>query len=288
MDEVPPFSEVFRKTLAKDPNNVYARFELANALASEGKHDEAVANLDHLLRVDPNYENGAAWYNRGNSLGPLGRFEEAVRSYDEALARPFDDRAAALSNKAHALEQLGRHDLAEGARRAASAEAAVEGEQLLERANRHFADGEWAKAIALYRASIARGWEGAHVALLNGAICNNHLKKNEAALEWIDECLRRAPNFVPAIAHKGIFLNELGRSADAIAWLDRALEAGPDPIALFNRGCAHATLGQADAALADLRHAISLSADLREYLNESSLDSLRHDPRFGALTGNAR
>jgi len=47
-------------------------------------------------------------YNRGNALGMMGRFEEAVASYDLALGL-VPDYAQAHMNRGNALNELGRH-----------------------------------------------------------------------------------------------------------------------------------------------------------------------------------
>lgn len=48
-----------------------------------GRHEEAIADYDEALRMDPQL--AAAYYNRGNAKGLLGRHEEAIADYDKAL-----------------------------------------------------------------------------------------------------------------------------------------------------------------------------------------------------------
>src|SRR5664280_2193422 len=58
-------------------------------------------------KVDP--RNAAAWYNKGNSLHRLGHDEEAISSYDKALAlNPRD--AMTWDNKGSSLSSLGRYE----------------------------------------------------------------------------------------------------------------------------------------------------------------------------------
>ncbi len=53
-----------------------------------------------------------AWYNRGVALGALGRYAEAVASYDCVIAINPDD-ADAWYSRGHALRCLGRQEEAD-------------------------------------------------------------------------------------------------------------------------------------------------------------------------------
>ncbi len=44
----------------------------------------AVSSYDRTLQLQPDYPD--AWYNRGNALYHLGRYEAAIDSYYQALA----------------------------------------------------------------------------------------------------------------------------------------------------------------------------------------------------------
>ncbi|MCH7838473.1 MAG: tetratricopeptide repeat protein, partial [Chloroflexi bacterium] len=65
--------------------------------------EEALADYDRSLQLRP--DDPAALYNRGNTLGDLGRHAEAVASYDRAIQ--VDPRnASALSNRGLTLIRL--------------------------------------------------------------------------------------------------------------------------------------------------------------------------------------
>ena len=79
----------------------------ANALKNLGRFDEALASYDRALAIIPGYAD--ALYNRGVTLQELGRFDEAVDSYDRALAiQPA--HFGALGNRGAALQALKRMD----------------------------------------------------------------------------------------------------------------------------------------------------------------------------------
>jgi tetratricopeptide (TPR) repeat protein len=76
-----------------------------NLLASLGRHEEALAQFQLALSVQP--DRALAHYNLGTALGALNRHEEAVAHYRKALAeRP--DYPAALNNLGNSLHALVR------------------------------------------------------------------------------------------------------------------------------------------------------------------------------------
>ena len=56
---------------------------MGNALYDLGRYEEAIVSYDKALEIKPDLHE--AWYNRGIALGNLGRLEEAIASYDKAL-----------------------------------------------------------------------------------------------------------------------------------------------------------------------------------------------------------
>ncbi|TBR61750.1 hypothetical protein B4U84_13550, partial [Westiellopsis prolifica IICB1] len=53
------------------------------ALRQLGRYEEAIASYDKAVEIKPDKDE--AWYNRGIALGHLGRNEEAIASYDQAI-----------------------------------------------------------------------------------------------------------------------------------------------------------------------------------------------------------
>src|SRR5215831_4308470 len=109
----------FEAAVAEEPENVYARFNLATLLAGEARHEEALEQLDRVTELVPGYEGGAAWYHQGRSLLALARHTEAANAFDRVLKIPYTGRcshAAATLGKAAALEKLGRRDEARAVR----------------------------------------------------------------------------------------------------------------------------------------------------------------------------
>ncbi len=74
---------LWRDTLAKNPNNWLAHYNLGQALARAGRQPEAVQQYQWALRINPNM---AMTHDRlANALLLLGRVPEAVQHYEQAL-----------------------------------------------------------------------------------------------------------------------------------------------------------------------------------------------------------
>ncbi len=82
-----------------------ALFELATALSFSHQFDEALNCFDQL--VSQGVDEPALWNNRGECLARLGRTDEAVQSFDRAIAKdPYFE--AAYVGKSRTLIQGSR------------------------------------------------------------------------------------------------------------------------------------------------------------------------------------
>jgi predicted AlkP superfamily phosphohydrolase/phosphomutase/Flp pilus assembly protein TadD len=73
----------YRTLVAAEPDDGGLRASLAGALASLGRYDEALAELDAAVRLSP--VNPEAYHNRGAILERQGKRDAAVASYRDAL-----------------------------------------------------------------------------------------------------------------------------------------------------------------------------------------------------------
>jgi tetratricopeptide (TPR) repeat protein len=96
----------YRKALEKEKGLVQGHFNLGDALTKQGKYDEAVKEYETALAKAEGKDTKAyASYNIGNSLMKQQRYQDAVRSYIDALKLdPKDDDAK--YNLSYALEKL--------------------------------------------------------------------------------------------------------------------------------------------------------------------------------------
>ena len=75
------------------------------ALAVQGKYDDAILAFDEAIRLVPEFAD--AWYDKGAALYGLGKYNEALQAFNQAISiNP--QYADAWNNKGVALKALGR------------------------------------------------------------------------------------------------------------------------------------------------------------------------------------
>ncbi len=94
-----------QKEALDQPDSFYTWREYVDRLKQQGRHQEEVAAIEHLLTIAPHsYDE---WLDRGNILNDLHRHEEALDAYRHALAlKPGE--IGARYNQAYPLIGLGR------------------------------------------------------------------------------------------------------------------------------------------------------------------------------------
>jgi tetratricopeptide (TPR) repeat protein len=282
-----PLVAVFRAAVEDEPDNIYARFNLANLLASEDRHQEALAHLDRVNALVPGYEGGAAWLRRGDSLMALGRHAEAVASFDRVIKLPYTGRcshATALTKKASALDRLGRRQEAKAARTQADEAAYREGLEWLNEGNIYHDAREYQEAIASYSKSIASAWSGGSVALLNRGLTKKAVGKLDEALADLQLALEKAAQLSPA--HLGRALIRGGESdpTDVLAVLDHMVGELSEAFALYNRASVRVRLNNLAGAADDLRAALAIAPELaKEAAADAAFQALREDPAYSDL-----
>ena len=122
-----------------------ALFNRGNALRVLGRYADALSSYDAVLALRP--DSAPALASRGNVLQALGRLDAAIASYDRAVAvKP--DYAEAWYNRGNALHQGLRLDEA-----IASYDRAIT-------VRRDFAEAHWSKSNALLlQGNFERGWK---------------------------------------------------------------------------------------------------------------------------------
>ena len=71
---------------------------------TKGKYDEAIKAYDEAISLDSN--NTAAWVSKGNALNNKKKFDDAIKAYDEAIRR----NPMAWYNKGIALKDQDNFD----------------------------------------------------------------------------------------------------------------------------------------------------------------------------------
>ena len=184
---------------------------LANALAKQGKVDEAIKAAEQALKLRPDFE--IAYYNLGNLYMRLGRTDLAQGYFEEAL-RLSPNYAEAHSNYGQLLAERG--DVAAGIghfRKAIALNPSVA------RAHLNLAvalvkTGRMEEAVAPLQRAIALSPEAAEPVYYLGSVyaAQNRYAEAEAAF---NQALRLRPDFAPAHQSLAQLLEMQGRKEQA-------------------------------------------------------------------------
>ena len=220
----------FRSALAVHPDAGAAHNNLGNALREQQHLEDALLSYERAIALGE----GDAWFNRGVALQTLRRWDDALHSYDQALSlNPSDDQA--WCNRAAVLQELGQPD------------AALESVQ---------------RALALFPDHAEAHYRLGSLHLASG--------RSADALACLNRAIELHPQLADAYRQRAAARQQLARDANA-ALPDRADRASP-PI--------HTADGNADAQR-DLDTAAELQRGLadaycqrgQELFNESRFAS---------------
>lgn len=220
-----------------------------------GRLDDALADFDAVLAVDPYYpeyycDRAALQLRRGNLTAALADY----------------DRAASLTPPIHELH----YNRADARRSAGDVDGALadlqyvlelEPDYLAARVNLVSLltdEGRTEEAAACVAEGLRIHPGDAELLCAQGLIAIED-GEPEAAMRAFDAALAADPDRVAALANRAVLHFEADDHAAAVADLTRALAlSDDDPDLLFNRGFAHQAAGDLDAAVADYRSAAVL------------------------------
>jgi Uma2 family endonuclease/Flp pilus assembly protein TadD len=241
------------------PDKDDAFYNRGNLLFKLGRYEEAIDSYDKPLAIKPDFYE--AWYNRSIALWTLERYEEAIASYDKALEIEPDDYWAWF-NRGSVLLKLGRYE----------------------------------EAIASYDKGLEINSDFPIAWYLRGRVLFYNLERYAEAINSFDKALKIKLNNPAAWADRGLALYYLRQYEEGIASFNKAIEftqnddktsAVVPNIAdtFYNKACCYAMQGNVEQVIETLQQAINLSPDkCREVAKtDSAFDSIREDERFQAL-----
>lgn len=179
----------YRQVLAEVPDHADALHLMGVIQCQQGQYQAGADFIARAIAVTPNMP--AFHYNLGLALQHLKRFEEALGSFDVALAlKP--DYVQALNNRGVALQNLRRPE-----------DALV----------------SFDRALALKPNYLET--------LTNRGIALHALKRPEEALASFDRALALKPDHLEALNNRGKALQDLNRPMQALRCFERAVELDP-------------------------------------------------------------
>jgi tetratricopeptide (TPR) repeat protein len=254
--------QLYRRVLEHRPGSFDCQHLLGVISYQRGNCLEAVRQIDAALKINSRVAD--AHLNRGNALLRLKRFEEALASYDKAIALKGEPDAMLLNCRGSALRNLGRLDEA-----MVALDRAIElrpdlVEAFNNRANVLKDLERLDAALEDYDRAIALKPDNAD-AFNNRGNLHKLLERDEQALLDYEKAIALKPDYAEAFYNHGTMLCDLGRFETALPQLSRAIEIRPDYAeAFYNRGTALMGLRRIDEALAGFARALELKPDYPE------------------------
>lgn len=240
-----PVFPILQRCLEKEPVKRYPSFR------------ELRLDLSSLLRSrtgevvrPPEHEELEGWQlsNKGSSLDNLGRYEEAIICYDNAL-RINPQFVTAWSNKANSLLHLSRYDEAiDCCDKALAIDSSYTG-AWINKANSLESSGRYEEAIKLCDKALELEPQNPHILFNKG---NNFLKmgRYQEAVDCYDKALEIDPLYAKVWSNKGNCLACLGRHDEAISCQKRTIEIDPlNAIAWYDAGNSLQRLGRHEEAI---------------------------------------
>jgi tetratricopeptide (TPR) repeat protein len=253
------------KEKEKQDPRIVAFLQKGFTLSKLGKYDEAIISYDHALKINSSQD--LAWFNRGNNLALLGKYEQAVASYNRVLEINPNDYIAWLrrGNVLHKLEKY---------------EEAIFGYDLAIEINpdddsiwfwRGYALSKlerYEEAIFCYKHALEINPNDCVV----WVFCGNTLfmvQRYEEAVTCYDRALQTNFEDYSIWLFYSWALIRLKRYSEALESCNRSIQLNPNnPSSLFNRSIALLALNRWDESINSLKDALNFLADGETPLSE--------------------
>ena len=176
--------------VAKSPHAWVAHDNLGNALCQIGRVQEAIGHYEEALRIVP--DNAKVHYNLGMALAREGQLPGAIGHYEQAL-RGNPDFTEAHVNLGIALAQVGSNQ----------------------------------EALAHFTEALRLSPDSPEVHC-NLGLALFHTGRVQEAIDHYEQALRIEPDYVEAHFNLGLALEKMGRKTEAIEQYEQVLKFRPD------------------------------------------------------------
>ncbi|MEV6349207.1 tetratricopeptide repeat protein [Actinoplanes sp. NPDC051851] len=257
--------------LGLDPTNAYAWGRRGLVRKSDGRLDDAIADLDQAVDLAPQsawirHEAAIAYYSRAElASGPslIADSQQALEHVDEAV-KLNPDGAPGWRLRGYICWLLANSDppaLTESARSLRRAHELNPGEPLIahELSKVLYRLGEYDEGLEMAVQAAGALPDVPEVLLIRGRILTS-LNRAAEALPDLESAVAGQPDNTEAHAALAEGYRMLSRFEEALAEFDRVLDENPDDAwSLSNRGAVLMGLDRPEPAVRDLRHALELA-----------------------------
>ncbi len=229
-----------------------------------GKYDESLEAYDEAIRLDP--DDAKAYFYKGFALGKLENYEESIECFDKAIELDPDD-AKAYGNKGSLLVILEKLDEA-----IECFDKAIELDPDDAKAYYYigFALGKlenYEESIEYFDKAIELDRDDAKAYYYIGFALVK-LERYKESIEYFDKAIKLDPDYADAHFYKGFALLILERDEESLECFDKAIELDPDDAdAHYEKAVALANLERYDEAIKDLDKAIELEPNNEEFIS---------------------
>jgi tetratricopeptide (TPR) repeat protein len=221
--------EVYLKYLDDVPYNSSVWYHLGVLYARIGLHEKAIDAYDFALAISEN--SPGAFYNKGCSLMELGKFEEAIRIFLEALRQNNQD-ASTLFSIAECYENLSDTANARYYYRKVTNHAPEMADAWYGIGYSLELDEKYFEAIHYYRKAI--GVDEEHYdSWLSLAFCEYHAGNEASAFEALEVAIRINPGDSDLWIDWSMLLKEEGKIDQAMDTLQEGITANPEVTELY-------------------------------------------------------
>ena len=175
-------------------NMASAYYNRANAYEQRGRYDQAIRDYNEVIYLDPGY--GPAYVNRANAYQGNGDYDQAIQAYDEIIRRS-PNFVPAYYNRGNAYERKGELDQAIKDYDAVISLDPAYGPAYINRANAYQEKGPYDRAIEDYDRAIRLNPGNAHAYYSRGLAYRNKGDQGRALQEF-NEAIRLNPSYAAA------------------------------------------------------------------------------------------
>lgn len=231
-------------------DTLVAHLHKAQALVQQGKKEEASKILTGIMATHPNNKEAVQlWLIANMKRSPTGEVD-AISMLD-SLSKSYPSNTGILFFKVFIQAEYGMYQ-----------EALTNVERLIS-----------------VQPDSADNW------IAKGQILSG-LARHQDACTAFDKALKLNPSRTDVWGMKAASLGFLGQYDESLTLMSKAIELYPNVAEnYYNRGCIHCLKGDKRNALADLKKAFSMNAELKKHaLTDKDLKSLYDDQEFKELT----
>lgn len=241
-------------------------------LGNQGKYEEAVAEFDQAIRLDP--ELALGYYNRGRVNYMLEKYQLAIQDYDQAI--PLHPQPALIyTRRGEAYSRLGNNERAiqdhdEAIRREPKGALAF-----FHRAGAYLELGQRDLAIQIYGKAVIvdRRFDFNSPISSYRCLLYEDLKRYQPAIKDCKSLSRIDRRMAQAFRDRGSEFYELGQYKRAIRDFDKSIRLDASAEVYNDRGLANQKAGNVDKAFEDFERAAGGPEFAEPYFNRGRLYS---------------